>query len=106
MTVDIYRRSKVLYLTGDGVNRSLGVELTTMIVSQVLRAIFEFDDMRRGPGLSGTLKRHEVSTVSAIRHEYLGADNLPTVWPNTMIFQVSEHIFSLNLFNVRLRGIV
>jgi linoleate 10R-lipoxygenase len=94
LTVDIHRRSKTLYLSGDGIIRSLGVELTTTIVSQVLRAVFAFDGMRRGPGLSGTLKRHEVTTVNTIRHEYLGADNLPTAWPNTMIFQVSEHIFS------------
>jgi linoleate 10R-lipoxygenase len=94
LTVDIHRESKTLYLTGDGIVRSLGAELTTMIVSQMLRAVFTFDGMRRGPGLSGTLKRHEVTTVNTIRHEYLGADNLPTVWPNTMIFQVSEHIFS------------
>ncbi|KAI9456900.1 linoleate diol synthase [Russula earlei] len=86
--VDVNRKSKDRYLAGDGVTRSLGVELTTKIMSQVLRAVFEFDGMRRGPGLSGTLKRHEVATDNTLRYEYLGEDNLPTAWPNTMILQV------------------
>ena len=88
-TVNVHRESKDRYLTGDGVTRSLGVELTTKIMSQVLRAVFEFDGMRRGPGLSGTLKRYKVAEENTLRHEYLGADQLPTTWPNTIVLQVS-----------------
>jgi hypothetical protein len=72
------------------VTRSLGVELTTKIMSQVLRAVFEFDGIHRGPGLSGTLKRYKVTEENTLRHEYLGADFLPTAWPNTLILQVSS----------------
>ncbi|KAI0291817.1 linoleate diol synthase [Russula brevipes] len=86
-TVNVHRESKDRYLTGDGVTRSLGVDLTTKIMSQVLRAVFEFDCMRRGPGLSGTLKRYKVAAVNTLRYEFLGADHLPTAWPNTMILQ-------------------
>ncbi|KAI0306151.1 linoleate diol synthase [Multifurca ochricompacta] len=86
-TVDVNREPKDHYLTGDGVTRSLGVELTTKIMSQVLRAVFELDGLRRGPGLSGTLKRYKVAAVNTLRHEYLGADQLPTAWPNTMALQ-------------------
>lgn len=86
-TVNVSREPKDRYLTGDGVTRSLGVELTTKIMSQVLRAVFEFEDIRRGPGLSGTLKRYKVAEENTLRHEYLGADHLPTAWPNTMILQ-------------------
>ncbi|KAI9509771.1 linoleate diol synthase [Russula earlei] len=85
--VNVHREPRDRYLTGDGVTRSLGVELTTKIMSQVLRAVFEFDGLRRGPGLSGTLKRYKVAEVNTLRHEYLGADYLPTAWPNTMILQ-------------------
>ncbi|KAI9509773.1 hypothetical protein F5148DRAFT_701742, partial [Russula earlei] len=86
--VNVHREPRDRYSTGDGVTRSLGVELTTKIMSQVLRAVFEFDGLRRGPGLSGTLKRYKVAEVNTLRHEYLGADYLPTGWPNTMILQV------------------
>jgi len=86
-TVNVYREPKDRYLTGDGVTRSLGVAITTKIMSQVLRAVFEFDGLRRGPALSGTLKRYKVAEVNTLRHEYLGSDQLPTAWPNTMILQ-------------------
>jgi len=86
-TVNVRREPKDRYLTGDGVTRSLGVDLTTKIMSQVLRAVFEFDGIRRGPGLSGTLKRYKVAEENTLRHEYLGPDQLPTAWPNTMILQ-------------------
>ena len=87
--VNVNREPKDLYLTGDGVTRSLGVELTTKVMNQVLRAVFEFEGIRRGPGLSGTLKRYKVVERNAHRYEYLGVDHLPTVWPNTMVLQVS-----------------
>ena len=88
-TVNLDREPKDRYLTWDGVTRSLGVELMTKIMSQVLRAVFEFEGIRRGPGLSGTLKRYRVPEENALRYEYLGTDHLPTVWPNTMVLQVS-----------------
>jgi len=89
-TVNVHRELKDHYLTGDGVTRSLGVELTTKIMSQVLRAVFEFDGICRGPGLAGTLKRYKVTEVNTLRHEYLAGDQLPTAWPNTMALQVSS----------------
>ena len=95
--INVNREPKDRYLTGDGVTRSLGVELTTKIMSQVLRAVFEFGGIRRGPGLSGTLKRYKVAEENTLRYEFLGADHLPTAWPNTMILQVSLRL-SLYVF--------
>jgi hypothetical protein len=89
-TVNVNRKSKDRYLTGDGVTHSLGIELTTKIMSQVLRAVFEFDGIRRVPGSSGTLKRYKVSEENTLCYEYLGADYLPTAWPNTLVLQVSS----------------
>ncbi|KAH9016639.1 hypothetical protein EDB83DRAFT_2528743 [Lactarius deliciosus] len=86
-TVNVKRKSQDRYLTGDGVTRSLGVDLTTKIMSQVLRAVFETNGVRRSPGLSGHLKRYKVAAENTLRHEYLGADYLPTAWPNTMVLQ-------------------
>ena len=90
--VNAYRGSRDSYLVGDGVTRSLGVELTTKIVGQVLRAVFEFEGLRRRSGPSGTLKRHNVAKEdekNTLIYEYLGADNLPTPWPNSMLVQIN-----------------
>ncbi|KAH8986848.1 linoleate diol synthase [Lactarius akahatsu] len=89
-TVNVKRKSKDRYLTGDGVTRSLGVDLTTKIMSQVLRAVFETNGVRRSPGLAGHLKRYKVAAENTLRYEYLGADYLPTAWPNTMVLQASN----------------
>jgi len=59
-------------------------------MSQVLRAVFEFEGICRVPGLTGALKRYKVAEENTLRYEYLGADNLPTAWPNTMALQVSS----------------
>jgi linoleate 10R-lipoxygenase len=99
-TVVPNRDAKNRYLTGDGVTRSLGVELTTKIMSQVLRAVFEFDGLgrvlefggtgkSREPHVSSKLKRYKVAEENTLRYEYLDAKYLPTAWPNTMLLQVS-----------------
>jgi linoleate 10R-lipoxygenase len=89
-TVNVRREPKDRYLTGDGVTRSLGVDLTTKIMSQVLRAVFEFEGISRAPKPSGILKRYKVAEENTLRFEYIGKDQLPTAWPNTMVLQVSS----------------
>jgi linoleate 10R-lipoxygenase len=88
-TVNLNRQS---HLTDDGVTRTLGAELTTKIMSQMLRAVFELSGVRRRQGLEGRLKRYNVDTENTLRHEYLDADSLPTPWPSTMVLQVSTSI--------------
>ena len=90
--VNVKREPKDRYLTGDGVTRSLGAELTTKIMGQVLRAVFELNGVCRAPGRAGHLKRHKVTAENTLRYEYLDADYLPTAWPNTMVLQVSASI--------------
>jgi linoleate 10R-lipoxygenase len=55
----------------------------------VLRAVFEFDGLRRASGSSGMLKRYNVAEGNTLRYEYLGADSLPTPWPNSMLVQIN-----------------
>jgi linoleate 10R-lipoxygenase len=83
--------SKDSYLAGDGITRLLGVELATKIVGQVFRAVFEFDGLSRQPGPSGTLKRYDLAEEErhTLRYEYLGVDNLPTPWPNSLLVQIN-----------------
>ena len=68
--VNVKREPKVHYVIRDGVTCSLGVELTTRIMSQVLRAMFEFDHVRRTPGLAGHLNRLNVTPGNTLRCEY------------------------------------
>jgi len=93
-TVDVHRESKDNYLPWDGVTRSLGVELTTRIIRQVLRAVFEFDGLRRASGSSGMLKRYNIAEGSILRYEYLGAGNLPTPWPSSLLVQINTSAVS------------
>ncbi|KAF8265060.1 linoleate diol synthase [Lactarius quietus] len=86
-SVNVKREPRDRYLTGDGVTRSLGVELSTKIMSQVLRAVFEFSGVRRTPGLAGHLKRYKVTAENTLRYEYLDIGYLPTAWPNSMVLQ-------------------
>jgi linoleate 10R-lipoxygenase len=86
-TVNVNREARNRYLTGDGVTRSLGVDLTTKIMSQVLRAVFECDGMRRTPGVAGQLNRYKVAAENTLRYEFLDGDFLPTAWPDTMVLQ-------------------
>ena len=96
--VNVKREPKDRYLTGDGVARSLGAELTTKIMGQVLRAVFELNGVCRAPGRAGHLKRYKVTAENTLRYEYLDADYLPTAWPNTMVLQVSTSIRLVLLF--------
>ncbi|KAF8265063.1 hypothetical protein EI94DRAFT_1736694 [Lactarius quietus] len=74
--VDVNREPKNRYLIGDGVSRSPGVELTMKIMSQVLRAVFESNGVRRTPGLAGHLKRYKVTAENTLRYKYLDAKGL------------------------------
>ncbi|KAI0322769.1 linoleate diol synthase, partial [Amylostereum chailletii] len=85
---DINRQSHGKYLTGDGATRCLGDDLTTKIMGQVIRAVFEVDNLRRAPGDSGRLKRYKTDAETSLRYEYLGSDQLPSAWPNSMLLQV------------------
>ena len=87
-TVNVNRKPRNRYLTDDGISRSLGVELTTKIVTQVVRAVFECN-MRRAPGRVGHLRRLKVAAENTLMYEYLDGNNLPTAWPSSMLFQVS-----------------
>ncbi|KAI8996529.1 linoleate diol synthase [Trametes punicea] len=46
------------FLVGDSAGRCLGIDLSTKIIAEVLRAVYSFPAITRGPGLSGQLKRY------------------------------------------------
>ncbi|EIM86629.1 linoleate diol synthase [Stereum hirsutum FP-91666 SS1] len=92
-SIDLNREMKK-YLIGDGAVRCLGLDITMKIMSQVLRAVFEYDHLRRGPGQSGKLKRYRTNAVNTLRYEYLGKDHLPTPWATSMIVQYNVELKS------------
>ncbi|KAA1469100.1 linoleate diol synthase, partial [Dentipellis sp. KUC8613] len=105
--VSTTREPKERYLTGDGVARYAfsSKHISELIINQVLVAVFEQPNLRRAPGLSGTLKRYKTQAENTQRWEYLGQDQLPTAWPTTMVLQVRRFFFLFgevwNLMSVR-----
>ncbi|VDB91968.1 unnamed protein product [Peniophora sp. CBMAI 1063] len=78
------------YLLGDGCARVLGAELTTKIMSSVVRAIIELPGVRPGTKNLGYLKRYAVDEPGAknLLYQYIGKDQLPTPWASSrMILQ-------------------
>ena len=63
-------------------------------MGQVLRAVFGFEGLCRGPGHSGKLKRFKVAEgeKNTLCYEYLGADYLPTPWPDSMLVQMNADV--------------
>ena len=88
-TVNVTREPRNRYLTSDSVTRCIGAELTTKIVTQVLRAVFKCDGVGRAPGRVGHLRRFKVVAENTLMYEYLDGNNLPTAWPSSMLLQVS-----------------
>ncbi|KZV63573.1 linoleate diol synthase [Peniophora sp. CONT] len=78
------------YLLGDGCVRVLGSELTTKIMTSVIRAIVELPGVRPGNNNLGYLKRYAVQEENAMNllYQYIGKDQLPTPWASSrMILQ-------------------
>ena len=55
-TID-HSRSRDDYIHDDVLTRTLGVELMSKIIAEVLKAVSELKKVIRGPGQSGELKR-------------------------------------------------
>ncbi|KAJ3493551.1 hypothetical protein NLJ89_g10993 [Agrocybe chaxingu] len=74
-------------LSADGVFNYLGEGLTVKIVSEVLRAVFEYTNVRRAPGQSGNLKRFKNHSRPELCYSYLSTAQLPSEWPTSMSIQ-------------------
>ncbi|KAH9479383.1 Linoleate 10R-lipoxygenase [Psilocybe cubensis] len=84
--IDLNRSTKGR-LYPDGVFKYLGEDLTIKIVSQILRGIFEFDNVRLAPGQSGVLQRFKNHTRQELCYAYLDNTQLPSEWPTSMSLQ-------------------
>jgi len=80
-------RDKKAAFYADGLHKSLGEALTTKIMSEVLRAVFSFKNVRRAPGNSGQLQRFKDGDHPQLRYSYLGPDQFPTAWPASLTIE-------------------
>jgi cytochrome P450 len=80
-------RDKKAAFYADGLHKSLGEPLTTKILSEVLRAVFSFKNVRRAPGNSGQLQRFKDGDHLQLCYSYLGPDQFPTAWPSSLTIE-------------------
>jgi linoleate 10R-lipoxygenase len=77
----------------DGVFNYLGEGLTIKIISEILRAVFEYNNVRRAPGQSGLLNRFKDQSRPELNNSYLNKTQLPGPWPTslTILFDGPRH---------------
>lgn len=81
--VNAARESKTI-LPGDGLFSHLGEGLTVKIVSEVLRAVYSKNNVRRAPGQSGVLPRFKDHARPDLRFAYLDARQFTSAWPTSL----------------------
>ncbi|KAF4610857.1 hypothetical protein D9613_007045 [Agrocybe pediades] len=77
-------RSTLDRVFADGVFHFLGKDLPVKIISQVLRAVFELNNVRRAPGQSGVLNRFKNPDRPEVANTYLNNAQLMSEWPTSM----------------------
>ncbi|TBU30522.1 heme peroxidase [Dichomitus squalens] len=77
------------YLVIDGAGKCLGLDLSSKMIVQMVRAVYSFKGASRAPGRSGTLKRYKESFSRTSSWSYLGPDSLLQPWATSMLFQAS-----------------
>ncbi|PIL25197.1 cytochrome P450 [Ganoderma sinense ZZ0214-1] len=75
------------YLVIDGAGKCIGLDLSSKMIGQIVRAIYSFKGATRGPGVSGTLKRYKETMSKTSAWSYLGPDQHLQPWATSMLFQ-------------------
>ncbi|TFK65591.1 linoleate diol synthase [Pluteus cervinus] len=78
------RRTIDTILHGDGLFRNLGEALTIKITTQVLRAVYSYDNVNRAPGDSGRLQRFVDHTRPELNYAYLDKSQVVSPWPRSL----------------------
>ncbi|KAF9006152.1 linoleate diol synthase [Cyathus striatus] len=74
-------------LNADGLFKCFGENLTIKIMSQVLRAVFSYENLGRAPGQSGSLQRFQDETRLELAYGYLDRDQHISEWPRSFTVQ-------------------
>jgi hypothetical protein len=82
-TIDPHR-PKTAYPTQPLIYTGLSEDFLYKTMAQVLRAVFSLNNVRRGPGKSGLLKRHKETTNGIDQWMYLDQKHRPVPWAKSM----------------------
>ncbi|KAJ3551142.1 hypothetical protein NM688_g4896 [Phlebia brevispora] len=95
-SVNPNRMPRERYLVGDGVSKCLGLDVSSRLMGEVLRAVFSFSNVRRVPKsaddvrsklTSGDLKRYKMDVMRTSKWLYLNKDQHPSPWATSMVVQ-------------------
>ncbi|KIJ55788.1 hypothetical protein M422DRAFT_152180 [Sphaerobolus stellatus SS14] len=85
--VDISRPAEGYLALNDVVYGILGHEFVEKTMAQVLKAIFSLKNVRRGPGVSGTLRRVVTQSNGTTVYKYMNAQRELSPWAKSMVIQ-------------------
>ncbi|KAH9857342.1 linoleate diol synthase [Lenzites betulinus] len=77
------------YLVGDGAARCLGLDLSSKLVGEAIRAVYSFPAVVRAPGNSGKLKRYREDSALTSTWSYLAPDQHLSPWATSLVLQVT-----------------
>jgi len=80
-----HSRPKDRYITSGVLTRTLGTELVSKIVVNVLKAVFELKNVKRGPNQSGELKRFMCEVEGIKSYRYLDKDQKLSPWASSLV---------------------
>jgi len=80
-----HSRPKEHYIRGGVLTRTLGTELMSKIITKVLQAVFELNNVTRGPGQSGELKRFTCEVEGIKSYRYLDKDQKLSPWATSLV---------------------
>ncbi|KAI0343269.1 linoleate diol synthase [Trametopsis cervina] len=82
------RSPRARYLAGDGLYRTLGQDLATKLIAEVLRATFSYSNISKAPGQSGKLGGFKTDIQKTSTLLYLDDEQKPSPWATSMVVQV------------------
>ncbi|GJE90952.1 linoleate diol synthase and cytochrome P450 domain-containing protein [Phanerochaete sordida] len=86
-SVNPNRSGRGRYMVSDGSALCLGLDLTSKIAAEVLRAVWSFKNVRRASGQSGVLRRYKSDTMRTSNWMYLNQAQQQSPWATSMVLQ-------------------
>ncbi|ELU37245.1 linoleate diol synthase [Rhizoctonia solani AG-1 IA] len=89
-SVDPRRPADSYTLMGDGLHRCFSDEFVHSTMACAVRAVFQLNNIRRGPGKSGILKRFTDSDGTTASSCYLNSKQIITPFPTSLTLQIAS----------------
>ncbi|KAH7098788.1 putative linoleate diol synthase [Auriculariales sp. MPI-PUGE-AT-0066] len=68
----------------------LGKGVVAKTMAQVLKSVFALKNLRRAPGVQGTLRRFAINVDGQTHYKYLNKRQILTPWANSMVLEYDE----------------